>query len=173
MTKTLEQTLRDKIATGYDPVQLSVAVRAVNEANVEVSIEGVKYSVTGNDVSHIVSRKDTPAAETPEQAASNAAVPTAEEGNANSPQTEPATADAGVEGSGAAGAGDDTVKQPITQERLDAIKTGYAAFTIEHNGDAESSVWNVLNEQGGIIAAGSIEELEGFLAEQSQEKAAE
>lgn len=78
--KTLETTLREKIATGYDPVTLNVAVRAVNEENVEVAIEGVKYSVRGNVVSEFRTRDSAPVEPTPE------------EGNTNSPKSEPVVA---------------------------------------------------------------------------------
>jgi len=59
--KTLEATLREKIATGYDPVTLNVGVRSVNEENLEVLIEGVKFSVNGNTVTQIYNKKDADA----------------------------------------------------------------------------------------------------------------
>lgn len=52
MTKeTLEQVIREKLSTGYDPIQLAVSARSINEENVEVTIEGFPFSVKGNDVS--------------------------------------------------------------------------------------------------------------------------
>ncbi len=52
MTKdTLEQVIREKLATGYDPVQLAVSARGINEENIEVTIEGFPFSIKGNEVS--------------------------------------------------------------------------------------------------------------------------
>ena len=64
---TLEETIREKLATGYDPVTLSVSAKGVNEANIEVDIEGISYSVVGNDVKQLGGETsasgDTPAEE--------------------------------------------------------------------------------------------------------------
>jgi len=81
--KTLETTLREKIATGYDPVTLNVAVRAVNEENIEVSIEGQKYSVRGNTVSEVHGRGQDHVPTEPV----GEALP--EDGNTNSPKSDP------------------------------------------------------------------------------------
>lgn len=85
--KTLETTLREKIATGYDPVTLNVAVRAVNEENIEVSIEGQKYSVRGNTVSEVRGRGFQPAST---ETVGEDVLP--EDGNTNSPKSDPADA---------------------------------------------------------------------------------
>lgn len=69
MNKTIEQTLRDKFATGYDPVQLAVSARAINEENLEVTIEGISYSVRGDAILHLGGhRQRIGAAETAETA---------------------------------------------------------------------------------------------------------
>lgn len=51
--KTLEETIREKFATGYDPIKLDVHARAINEANIEVKIAGHTYSVVDNNISLI------------------------------------------------------------------------------------------------------------------------
>ena len=84
MTKTTEQTLRDLFATGYDPVKLEVYARGINESNLEVSIAGQKYSVKGNEISLIGAGKVAePVNATPQ------------DGNTNSPKSDPAAAGEG------------------------------------------------------------------------------
>jgi len=51
MTKNLQDIINEKIQTGYDPVTLSVAATGVNENNIEILIEGIPYSVSGNKLS--------------------------------------------------------------------------------------------------------------------------
>lgn len=63
MPKTLETTLREKIATGYDPITISVSPRDINQENITVTIEGVLYSISGNDVSNLTPRLVEPAAD--------------------------------------------------------------------------------------------------------------
>lgn len=96
MDKTLETIVRDKLSTGYDPVKLEVSARGINEGNIEVAIEGIKYSITGNRVQEISGNAgsgDTAAEpSTPDgdvETNTAAEEPTAEEGNTNSPQSEP------------------------------------------------------------------------------------
>lgn len=48
--KTLEDIIREKFNTGYDPVTLSVKAKSINEENLEVLIEGIRYNVKGNHV---------------------------------------------------------------------------------------------------------------------------
>lgn len=51
--KTLENIMREKFATGFDPVTLRVSPRGLNEESIEVVIEELKYIVKGNDLSYI------------------------------------------------------------------------------------------------------------------------
>lgn len=125
--KTLEQHIRDLLATGYDPVKIEVHARALNEANIEVSMAGQKYSIKGNSVTHIsgVGYKSQYQDTTPAEAASNAGVPTAEEGNTNSPKSdEAAAADAGSEGSGEVGDSAGEVAAPVEDEEAHREESG-------------------------------------------------
>lgn len=64
MSKTIEEKLRDKFATGYDPVELKVSAKGINDENLEVTIEGQPYSVKGNTVSFLgAAESDAPAGE--------------------------------------------------------------------------------------------------------------
>lgn len=47
---TLEEKIREKLATGYDPVTVNVSARADNGDSLEVIIEGVGYIVRGDSI---------------------------------------------------------------------------------------------------------------------------
>lgn len=65
MSKTLEAVIRDKLNTGYDPVTLTVGARGVNENNLEVEIEGIHYSVSGNELSCLDQEPASESSDTP------------------------------------------------------------------------------------------------------------
>jgi len=144
MDKTLETILRAKIATGYDPVMLSVHVRGVNENNLEVSIEGEAYTVIGNTVSHLGSKA---VAEVAAEDVATDVMPTAEEGDAD--------------------AGELTAE---LQNRLNNITAGYGAHTTVWSDVYDEYV--VVDAAGEPLAQGSLEVLEGFLTAMGEESAA-
>lgn len=146
---TVEEMLRTKAATGYDPVQVMVGIRGVNENDVVIAIAGARYSVKGN---HVVLLED---------GAAPVAEPTAEEGNTNSPQSEPA-ADAGNAEAGAAGGGEGALTEEL-QNRLDgvALKLGAQEVLFDHESEA-GTVYKAVDVAGEVVATGTLAELEAL-----------
>lgn len=110
MSKTLEAVIREKLNTGYDPITLTVGARGINENNLEVDIEGINYSVSGNELSCLDLEPASESSNTPadnsgtdgcgvlSQEELDTTAPTPEEGSTVSPQSAGA-AEEGVSGS--------------------------------------------------------------------------
>lgn len=158
--KNLELIMREKFATGYDPIKLQVKMKSSNDENLEVSIEGIAYSVRNNHMvliekkgGHLkltsVEPKTTEPSvtpETPEPVAPGASEPTdssSPASDAATPSTEPAD----------------------HAERLQNVIAGFGGtetqpVTTADNGE---TVLNVNDAEGNVLATGTLAELESSL----------
>lgn len=147
--KTLEDTLREKFKTGYDPVNVKVKMKAMNEENLEVSIEGIAFSIVDNSVVEIVKKSAAVPAETAPAAGEDSTPP--------APDTAPPS-----EGS------------PISfEERAQAVMAAYGAAVLKPiNEDTAKTygdlVYAATHESGEVIATGTLEELELLIKQNAQ-----
>lgn len=151
----LEDIVRDKFATGYDPITLNVSARAMNENNVEVFIEGKLYSISGNNVVYVDKKGK---------------VVVAEAATAGEPQTglqEP------VEVAASLGASSDakelTELMPIKSIMEAYGATQYGPAATAGNGD---TIFELYNDAGSVLATGTWPELDAFVRTAAQNQAA-
>ena len=156
--KTLEDTLREKFKTGYDPVNVKVKMKAMNEENLEVSIEGVSYSIVDNAVSEIAKK--------------SAAVPAEPEAE-KTPELPEDPAHPVNGGSVTPPDGMDQTAPVSFDERAQAVMAAYGAATLKPiNEDTAKTygdlVYAATHENGEVIATGTLEELELIIAQNAK-----
>lgn len=151
--ETLEQVIREKLSTGYDPIQLAVSARSINEENVEVTIEGFPFSVKGNDVSTLGrparggATEIEPAADTVEGEGEGAGVVSSE-------STEPAP----LTPYGEAKARQDDIQARINELLEVEGVAGYQEIApLESGGELR---YSLVDSYGHQLALGTLDELE-------------
>jgi hypothetical protein len=159
--QTLEETLRDKFKTGYDPVNVKVKMKAMNEENLEVSIEGIAYSIVDNTVSAIEKKSVVPAeAETTPELPEDPAHP--------------------VNGGSVANPAEGAETNPVSfEERAQALLAAYGAVTLKPINEDTAEMYGdlqyaVIHENGSALATGTLEDLELIIEQNklAQESAA-
>lgn len=169
MDKTIENIIKEKLLTGYDPVTIDVRARCdVKEVNatLKVTIEGKDYTVYGDDIINDATMKNSAEAlanirelsggEYPRCTVAENALP--EEGNTVCP-----AAEGTFTGNG------ETINDEVFLEKfLDFI----GANSYEHTGIDESTgkaTFDILDSEGGLMASGTIGDLEKVIASLNEE----
>ena len=149
MAKDLFELIKDKLATGYDPVTVNVSARAINEENLEVTIEGKgPYSIKGNTISYI---------------GGQAARAGAEEAPTNTPARE---------GAGEQVVADQSGEQaPVSEEeKQHQYRVANAAAVIGATNVTPTDTtgtYNWLNSNNEVIFTGTVEDVEGAISANS------
>lgn len=167
--KTLEDVVRDKIATGYDPIKLQAKVKSNNEENVELIIEGQTYSIRGNAVTHVGKRASVEGGNAGEQVNTNPVGKS--DGGDSDPVVSPPHSNPMQQN------GETVGSNPLSfDDRKAELLRAYGAANLRPINEADATsygdlIYSVDHENGESLATGTIEELESILNQNA--KAAE
>lgn len=162
--KTLEDVVREKFATGYDPIKLQASLKQNNEENLVITIEGKTFSLRDNTLS-LIEKKSHAAPTTGTDKEGPPAPPADPEHPVNqeppAPTENPTAGGAEDQGSTAPAPS----STPELEERIQAVLRAHSAAELVTDGTADSgeTIYVVMLENGDTVGRGTIAELEAGL----------
>ena len=179
MAKTLEEIIREKLATGYDPVTLELKSSETNEENIVATIDGLPFSIRANTVSFVGKTPVLDEAEedpNPTPAGLDVGVPPLPE-DPNHPINEggvenPAPAETALTGHEDLDA--DGVEDEL-QAQIAAILKDSGGVELKPVGTTDDAltIFAVISSSGDEIIRGTIDELVSLIIQNQNKEAAE